>query len=135
MKRLALLLPALLPCLWGCGASSLLDSTAPWIKASWVPTQGRPLDAQEVGILRIKAGAYGNGSLPVYFISDKGLTYNPSSTTLDQFGTVDVPLYVSGHTCASGTTGPVFDSLTLRMSTGGTNYTARIAVACQDAVR
>ncbi len=125
----------LLPWLAGCGSGSLLGSTAPWIKASWIPTSGRTLDAQQLGILRIQAGAYGNGKLSVFLISDKGLTYNPSSTTLDQFGTIDQPLHLSGHTCASGTTGPVLDTMTVRMSTGGESYLARIAIACQDALR
>lgn len=126
---------ALLPWLGGCGASSLLDATEPWIKASWVPTHGRTLDAQEVGILRIQAGAYGNTSQPVYLLSDNYLTYNPASTTLDAFGTIDLPLYISGKKCASGTTGAVFDSLTVRMSIARQTYAARVAVACQDALR
>lgn len=128
-------LALLLPWLGGCGANSLLESTPPWITASWVPTAGRALDAQQLGILRIQAGGYGNGKLAVYLTSDKGLTYNPSSTTLDQFGTVDQPLQISGHTCASGVTGPILDSLAVRMNTGGRNYTTRLAVACQNAVR
>lgn len=89
-----------------------------------------------MGTLRVSAGAYGGAKATAILEMDRHAEYTPRTLTLDDFGTGQTTLVVSGLTCASGTTGSVIDSLTARLVVSGTTKaTARLAVACQDALR
>jgi len=127
---------ALLPWLGGCGAGSLLDSTSPWIRASWASTAGQNLSKSSLGTLRVAAGAYGGAKATAVLEMDRLAEYTPRTLALDDFGTGQTTLVASGVACASGTAGAVIDSLTARLVVAGTTKaTARLAVACQDALR
>ncbi|MEN9353360.1 MAG: hypothetical protein RL318_685 [Fibrobacterota bacterium] len=121
----------------GCGSGSFLDSTDPWIDARWLSTSGQNLSKASIGTLSIRAGAWGGGkATAILLLDDEGSQYTPGTVALDQFGTGQTTLVVSGKSCPSGTQGTPFDSMTVRLEVAGTTQaTTRLAVACQSALR
>lgn len=125
-----------LACL-GCGSSSFLDSTDPWIDARWNPSKSQKLSPTSAGVLSIHAGAYGGGKATAILLLDNPQSqYTPGTVALDDFGTGTTTLVISGLDCTQRKSLVAFDSLTVRLDISGTTQaTARLAVACQEALR
>lgn len=132
MRRLGLLAPLVLG---SCGTTSLLESTPPWIQASWRSGTAK-LSPSQVGVLEVQAGAYGGGTPTVLLLLERNQNYTPASLKLDEFGYGRTTLAIADLACESGVSGPVFDSLTVRLRISESlQASTRLAVACQAAPR